>query len=249
MIVVLFNSLAQKDTILVDAKNLNIKDIHFGNSTFMIYSKKGGDIPAQHNTLVKINVEKRLHNGKDAIAINQVWDAGDTTEHISSSLLDAKDLSTIQHSYWWKRNGQSVALDFEKKTSSIGGKVTEDQKEKIINDFNKATEAGYFLNWHCDLIIFPLLLFKENAVFKIKFHDPGIGVPTTEIYTLLKSETLKGLGGEDIDCWVIEYPLPSGMLGYQRYWISKKSKEFIKEEDKVGDYYRIKLRMLVSESE
>lgn len=39
------------------------------------------------------------------------------------------------------------------------------------------------------------------------------------------------------------------MNGYQRYWISKKTKEFLKEEDKINDFYRIKLRMVVSESE
>lgn len=242
-------SFAQKDTIIVDAKNLKIKDLHFGNSTYIIYSKNGINKPAQRNTLVKINVSKQLHEGKKAIAISQVWDAADTTEHSSFSLLRANDLSTIQHNYWWKRTGQKINLDYDMKTANLEGKVTDIQREKFLIDFNKTTKSGYFLNWHCDFVIFPLLPFKENAVFKIKFHDPGIKTPTTEIYTVIKSELLKTLGGENIDCWVMEYPLPKRMNGYQRYWISKKTREFIKEEDKINDFYRIKLRMVVSESE
>lgn len=242
-------SFAQKDTIVVNTKNLKIKDLHFGNSTYIIYSKNGENKPAQHITLVKVNVSKQNYNGRAAIAINQVWEATDTTEHTAFSLLKADDLSTLQHNYWWKRTGQKISLDFENKTANLEGKFNEAQREKFLKDFNKATESGHFLNWHCDLVIFPLLPFEENAVFKIKFHDPGIKIPTTEVYTIIKSEELQGLGGEKIDCWVMEYPLPKGMNGYQRYWISKKTREFIKEEDKINNFYRIKLRMAVSESD
>ncbi|GGD71094.1 hypothetical protein GCM10011514_38990 [Emticicia aquatilis] len=244
-----FDIFAQQDTIEVNSKNLKINDIHFGNSTYIIYSKNGENKPAQRNTLVKVNVSKQNHNGREAIAINQVWEAADTTEHRAFSLLRANDLSTIQHDYWWKRTGQKISLDFEKRTANLEGKFNDTQKEKFMKDFNIATESGNFLNWHCDMVIFPLLPFKENAVFKIRFHDPGIKTPTNEIYTIIKSETLKGLGDEKIDCWVMEYALPKGMNGYQRYWIAKKTREFIKEEDKVNNFYRIKLRMIVSETD
>lgn len=116
-----------------------------------------------------------------------------------------------------------------------------------MKNFNVPVRKGYFLNWLCDLVLFPVLPIKDKVVFKIKFHDPGIGSPSTEVYTVIKSEKLKGLGGESIDCWVKEYPLPKGMSAYQRYWISKKTKEFMKEEDMNGEFYRIKLRIVVSE--
>ena len=244
------NSFAQKaDTIVVDASNLQIKNLHFGNSTYMIYSRKGADKPNQNNTLVKINVAKQDHNGQSAVAINQVWYETDTVSHTAFTLLKANDLSTIQHNYWWKRNRQNINLDFEKKTANIEGKITDLQKEKLLKDFNKAVDSGYFVNWHSDLLMFPLLPFKENTVFKIKFHDPGFSPPSTEIYRVIGSETLNGLAGEGINCWVLEFSLPKGMTGYQKFWIAKKTKEFVKEEDKIGEYYRIKLRMVVSEND
>ncbi len=243
-------SFSQKvDTVIVDAKNLQIKNLHFGNSTYIIYSRKGADKPNQNNTLVKINVSQKSHNGQDAVAINQIWYESDTTSHTSYTLLKASDLSTIQHNYWWKRNKQNISLDFENKTANIEGKMSEVQKEKFLKSFNQAAESGYFLNWHSDLLMFPLLPFKENTVFKIKFHDPGFSPPSTEIYRVIGSEKLKGLAGESVDCWVLEFSLPKGMTGYQKFWIAKKTREFIKEEDKVGDFYRIKLRMVVSEND
>jgi hypothetical protein len=243
-------SFAQKaDTIVVDAKNLQIKNLHFGNSNYMIYSRKGADKPNQNNTLVKINVSKQDHNGQEAVVINQIWYESDTVSHTSFTLLKANDLSTIQHNYWWKRNRQNISLNFEKKTANIEGKISDVQKEKFLKSFNQAAESGYFLNWHSDLVMFPLLPFKENTVFKIKFYYPGFSLPSTEIYKVVGSETLKGLAGENIDCWVLEYALPKGMTGYQRFWIAKKTREFIKEEDKIGEYYRIKLRMVVSEKD
>lgn len=239
---------AQKiDTIVVDTKNLQIKNLSFGNFTYIIYSKKGIDQPIQNQTVVKVNVSKQTHEGKDAIAINQVWYEKDTVSHNASTLLNPSDLSTIKQNHWWKRTGQTMDMDFGKKNANIEGKATQVQKDKIIKDFNATVEGGYFLNWHCDIQLFPLLPFKDNAVFKVKVHDPGFRPTSQEVYTVIKSEILKGLGGENIDCWVMEYPVPKGMNGFQRFWISKKTREFIKEEDKIGEFYRIKLRTLVSE--
>jgi hypothetical protein len=37
------------------------------------------------------------------------------------------------------------------------------------------------------------------------------------------------------------------MKGYQRFWIAKKAKAVIKEEDNFNGMYRYKLKMVVSE--
>lgn len=240
--VIITSSYAQKDTIVINAKNLKINNLQFGKSTFLIYAKKGKDKPAQNQTLVEINVSKQIHDGLNAVAIEQTWYEKDTILHTAFTLLKESDLSTIQHNFWWKRNGQKLSFDFEKKTSNFEGKITETQKEKLTKDFNIATESGYFLNWHSDLTFFPLLPFKENTVFKIPFYDPGFGIPKFEIYEVIKSETIEG-----IDCWVLEYALPKNMKGYQRFWIAKKAREVIKEEDNFNGMYRYKLKMMVSE--
>jgi hypothetical protein len=242
ILVTITSSYAQKDTVIINANNLKIKDLQLDKSTFLIYAKKGKDKPVQNQTLVEINVSKQTHDGQNAVAIEQTWYEKDTTSHTAYTLLKANDLSTIQHNFWWKRNAQKLAFDFEKKTFNVEGKITDAQKDKLTKDFNSATESGYFVNWHCDLTFFPLLPFKENTVFKIPFYDPGFGAPKYEIYEVIKSETIEG-----IDCWVLEFTLPKNMKGYQRFWIAKKAKEVIKEEDNFNGMYRYKLKMMVSE--
>lgn len=239
---IISNTYAQKDTVVIDAKNLKINNLQFGKSTYLIYAKKGKEKPAQNQTLVEIKVSKENHDGIEAVAIQQNWYEKDTLIHWANTLLKANDLSTVQHNFWWKRNAQQLAFDFEKKTSNFEGKISDAQREKLTKDFNTAAQSGYFLNWHSDLTFFPLLPFKENTVFKIPFYDPGFGIPKFEIYEVIKSETIEG-----IDCWVLEYALPKNMKGYQRFWIAKKAKEVIKEEDNFNGMYRYKLKMMVSE--
>lgn len=229
------------DTIFVDASNLRIKDLRLGKQTFLIYSKKNAEGPVQNQTLVAMNVSTQEKEGKKHLTIDQRWYDKDTLSHTATSILNASDLSTLQHSYWWKRTGQNVSLDFEKKTADLAGKATDAQREKFKKDFEATLQSGHFLNWHCDLVLFPLFPFKDKAIFKVKFHDPGLGKPTTEIYQVLKSEKMEG-----IDCWVLEYTLPRNM-GYQRFWVAKKAKEVVKEEDSFNGMYRYKLKMVVSE--
>ncbi|MBB3841755.1 hypothetical protein FHS57_005784 [Runella defluvii] len=238
----LFQVSAQSvDTTFVDASNLRIKDLRLGRQTFLIYSKKRTDGPVQNQTLVVINVAAEEKEGAKKITIDQRWYDKDTLSHTSTSVLSAVDLRTLHHTYWWKRTGQNVALNFENKTAEQSGKATENQREKFQKDFAMAAQSGYFLNWHCDLVLFPLFPFKENTVFKVKFHDPGLGLPTTELYKVTKSEKIEG-----IDCWVLEYTLPRNM-GYQRFWVAKKAKTVLKEEDSFNGMYRFKLKMTVSE--
>jgi hypothetical protein len=234
-------SYAQADTVVVSTKNLKIKDLKFGKSTYLIYAKRAKDKPVQNQTLVEINVSKHSHNGADAVTIQQNWYESDTLSHTAYTLLRANDLGTIQHNYWWKRTGQKFEFDFEKNVLNIEGKMTDTQRAKQTKTFETAAESGHFLNWHCDLSFFPLLPFKENAVFKVNFYDPGFSLPKYEIYQVIKSEAIEG-----IDCWVLEHTLPKNM-GYQRFWIAKKAKELIKEEDSFNGAFRYKLKMIVSE--
>jgi hypothetical protein len=135
--IIITSSYAQKDTVVINANNLKIKDLQLGKSTFLIYAKKGKDKPIQNQTLVEINVSKQTHDGQNAVAIEQTWYEKDTTSHTAYTLLRANDLSTIQHNFWWKRNGQKYAFDFEKKTSNFEGNIKDAQREKLTKDFNR----------------------------------------------------------------------------------------------------------------
>lgn len=242
-----FNSFGQTDTILIQKQNLELKYLHTGSSTYLIYFKKTATGPALNITLVKINVEATMINGKKAFAVSQQWDSGDDLQHTAYTVHDANDFSTVKHESWWKRLGYKTKFDFIAKQVDFEGTIDDAAKSKISNEF-KESFGDYNLCWHSDLIIFPLFPFKNGRVFKVNFYDPGFGKPQIAEYTVTGSELLTGSSNEKIDCWVLEHKSasPSGTVSTQRFWISKKTREVLKEEDQFGAGYRYKFKIDVS---
>ncbi|MBI3481375.1 MAG: hypothetical protein HY015_00065 [Bacteroidetes bacterium] len=251
-VTVLFMSIAsfylkaqKNDTLVIRPEHLGIKDLTIGRSTYIIYSKKSKESPAERTVLVKINVESIAHNGKPAISVTQQWDR-DTITHAAVTLFNRTDFSTISHNSFWKRLGYTSKFDFETKKVSFEGKVIDSIKNKITSDFNDSFKK-YNLNWHSDLVIFSLLPYKENRVFKINFYDPGFGKAQEVFYSVTGSDFLSGSSGEKIDCWTLINKITTPVNGYQKFWISKKTKEVLKEEDSFNGQYRYKLKFAVSE--
>lgn len=233
------------DTLVIEPKDLVVKNLQTGNSTYVVFRKKTKQSPSESITLVKIKVESKTYNNKPAFAITQQWESDGNIVHTAYTVLDAKDFSTLLHDTYWKRLGYSQKFDFEAKKVYFDGNVPDPDKVKTEQDFNESFNK-YNLNWHSDLIIFTLLPYKENRTFKINFFDPGFGKAQEAIYTVTGSEFLINSSGEKIDCWVLAHRPTSGN-GYQKFWISKKTKEVLKEEDLFNDVYRYKLKLEVTE--
>lgn len=240
------NGFSQKaDTLTINASNVQAAQLNYGKRSYLVYNKKSKESPSERLVLVKILVEKTNHEGKPTISITQQWDA-DTVMHSAYTVLDGKDLSTIEHDFYWKRLGYSSKYDFVNKIVSFDGPVPDSVKTKSINDFNESFDS-YNLNWHSDLVIFPLLPYKENRTFKIRFYDPGFGKAVDVFYSVAGSDTLITSAGEKILCWTLEHKLTGNTSGYQKFWISKKGNEVIKEEDLFNGRYRYKIRLTTAE--
>ena|SRR5437868_6161951 len=63
-----------------------------------------------------------------------------------------------------------------------------------------------------------------------------------------ESESLVGGDGHRIYCWVMEhkFDVPAGGSGTQRFWISQRTNEVLKEEDQLPTGYRYKLKIGIS---
>src|SRR6266404_4320659 len=228
------------DTLVVGTHDLEMHNLQLGNSTYVMYFKKTADGPAERTTLVRISVERTTVNGRNLFQITQRWESGDEVVHTARTLHDANDFSTVFHEIWWKRLGYSTIFDFK-------GLVEDAVKSKIIDDFNQSF-GNYNLCWHSDLVIFPLLPFKQGRTFVIKFYDPGFGKAKDAAYQVTGSEFLVSSDGNKIDCWVMEhkFEVPAGGSGTQRLWISKRTHEVLKEEDQQPSGYRYKLKIGIS---
>lgn len=234
-----------KDTITISAKNLETKFLKKGRHSYLVYFKDSAQAPSKNIQTVEINIKEQVFNNKKAISIEQSWEK-DTVTHTAYTILKNSDLSTLYHEYFWK-GGSSVAYDFDDKKVIFKSEVADSIKIKTKLNFINSFD-NYNLNWHSDLIIFPLLPFKENRVFKINFYDPPR--QSTEVYySVIGSDFLTNSLGHKIDCWILEFKVPKKYGGgYQHFWISKKDRELLKEEDLFGGgRYRYKLKLSVSE--
>lgn len=238
-----FAAYAQKsDTVSVGPENLRLSNLNYGNHSYAIYFKKTKQSPADRMTLVKIKIEKK----NSEIVVTQQWDK-DTVVHAATTRFDSKNFSTLAHDTYWKRLGYTSKFDFTNRRVSFEGKIVDSLKTKAIKEFN-GSFSKYNLNWHSDLVIFPLLPFKENRVFKINFYDPGFGNPSEVFYRVEGSEQLLSANGK-IDCWVLVIRHSRPVASSQKFWISKKSNEVLKEEDEFGGQYRYKLKLAVAEND
>jgi hypothetical protein len=238
--------MAQKrDTVVITGSNLNPKGVKYGNISYLVYNKKTKESPATGLYVANIMVAPINYHGKPAIAITQKWNARDTIAHTAYTVLNSSDLSTLYHEISWLGLPYSTKFDFEQRKISFEGKITDSSRMKIEEPFNESF-GQHNLNWHSDLFIFTTLPFKENRSFKINFYDPGSGKPQEVVYDVTGSEPLATYSGKKIDCWVMEYKRPGN--DYQRFWISKKDKEVLKEEDLFHSRYRYKMKLEVTDN-
>ena len=124
--------------------------------------------------------------------------------------------------------------------------VADSNKLKIVSDFDESF-TSYNLNWHSDLFVFTRLPYKANRSFRINFFDPGFGKPSEEIYSVTGSDVLLTAAGKNINCWVMERKGKTAG-SYQKFWIDKKTRIVLKEEDLFNNWYRFKLKLEVVEN-
>ena len=241
-----FNSFAQKnDTVNIRPDNLMLQYLRTGKKAYVVYNKQSLNGAPEKIVLVNINVTSMPYKGKPAILIDQQWES-DTIVHTASTVLNKQDLSTLQHYYFWKRQGYWTNFDFENKKVEFGKELPDSIRTKITAEFIASFEK-YNLNWHSDLILFSVLPYKDNRTFNINFFDPGFGKMQNVFYTVIASVVLVGSSGEKADCWILQHTFTGGLTGYQKFWISKQTREVLKEEDSFNGAYRYKLKLAFGE--
>jgi hypothetical protein len=232
------------DTLEIKRGDLNMHALQLGKYSYILYTQKTKASPAQNIILVKIDAETVQYHGKPVITITQEWDR-DTVLHSAYSIFNADDFSTILHDSYWKRLGYSMKFDFETKTAEftdrgVKGGIPDSVKAIAANDFNQSFQS-YNLNWHADLIVYQLLPYKANRTFIINYYDPGFGKAEKVAYTVTGNDFLTDTHGQKIECWVLNHN-DTGNI-YERFWISKKTNEVLKEEDSSprGLRYKVKI--------
>ena len=237
---------AQKgDTLHVRPSDLNIKGLQTGDYSYLIVRQKALDSPASSMIIAKMSVVREAYHNKSAIVVRQQWDR-DSMIHKAYTVFDANDFSTLLHDTYWRVLGYALVFDFEARKfdsrpviRAIPDSVRTSCEQELAGSF-----GAYNLNWHDDLVIYSMLPYKENRTFLINYYDPGFGKPEEVPYTVTGSGQLTDRGGASIDCWTLEHTDENGT---EKFWISKKTREVLKEEDHGKNWgYRFKYKLGVA---
>lgn len=237
---------AQKgDTLHVRPADLNIKGLQTGDYSYLIVRQKGLDSPASSMIIARMSVSRETYHNKPAIVVRQQWDR-DSVVHKAYTVFDAGDFSTLLHDTYWRVLGYALVFDFEARKfdsrpviRAIPDSVRTSCEQELAGSF-----GAYNLNWHDDLVIYSMLPYKENRTFLINYYDPGFGKPMEVPYTVTGSGQLTDRGGASIDCWTLEHTDENGT---EKFWISKKTREVLKEEDHGKNWgYRFKYKLGVA---
>jgi hypothetical protein len=234
------------DTIHVKPADVDVKSLRRGTYNYIIYFRKTKESPANRMTLVRMDVADETYNGKPAITVRQQWES-DTVTHSAFTVFSPADFSTLLHDTWWKSIGYGMKFDFVNKKVEVNkitrkGGVPDSVLRIATADFNQSFEK-YNLNWHDDLLIYTMLPYKDNRTLVINYYDPGFGKAEEVPYSVSGSDVLTGSNGEKIDCWVL---IHADKNFTEKYWISKKTREVLKEEDAGPNIYRYKIKLGIS---
>lgn len=233
----------KSDTIIIDASKVNTKVLIPGAHRYLVYFKMGKDSSRKMYQLWSRTIEFTDYNGKEAIRVKQKWEDNDTIIHTANTILDKKTFATYYHENWWKGRGTST-FDFVSKVATSDGVSLKDKKDSLSIRQLKAFDAAttqYFLNWHLDLEVFPILPYKEGVTFKINFYDPGNPSPRYEAYSVIGSAILAGYNNQKIDCWLLKHgSLPRNQ---EIFYISKQTREVLKLEQEFSGRFRYKIKL------
>lgn len=245
----------RNDTVYITSQDINTKVLREGTHRYLVYAKMKTDSVRMLTQFWTRTIKRTDYNGTAAIEIAQEWEDKDSIMHITKSFCDAKTMQPLYHKTWWKlqatRNavGKTVTettVDFLNKTVEHNGNRLSDadtaKQAKAIWAAYKSSIDKYYLNWHLDLEIFPLLPYKNGVTFIIPYYDPGTSSNYQKVaYTVTGSAELIGFNDQKIDCWLLVHEDKGDK---EIFWISKKTKEVLKLEQELnGRLYRYKIKL------
>ncbi len=227
----------------VTAADLHLDRLRPSTSTYLVYMHGPQDSGIKRAMLATSEVRRERVDGKDAWVIEQHWEDENGVTHTARTVHATTDAATISQTSSWVRSDRKFTTRVEpaRGIGSIEGELPETSRSAMESGFS-AMKDGWWMNWHSDLALLPLLPYEKGGTLRIRLFDVGMPAPMDVDYTVLGKRTLVGADGRGRDCWLVE--TESGRPGsgnYQRFWIDSNTRVVVKEEDVYNGKYRSKI--------
>lgn len=231
----------------VGPADLHLEALRPATQTYVVYMHGAPGSGIKRTMLATTEVKRERIDGTDAWVVGQHWDDETGTVHTARTVHAAADVATLaQTSEWARPTGRfSSTVVPGKGRGSIEGELPDAARKRMEAGFATMRD-GWWMNWHSDLTLLPLLPYEKGGTLRIRLFDVGMDAPMDVDYTVLGERTLQGGDGTQYHCWLVE--TESGRPGsgnFQRFWIDKTRRVVVKEEDVFNGMYRSKVLLSV----
>lgn len=235
------------EPVVVTAADMHLDQLRPATATYLVYFHGAPGSGIKRAMLATSEVKRETVDGVDAWVVEQRWEDETGMVHTARAVHAARDLATLaQESTWNRPTGSftSRVVPAEAR-GAIEGELPEASRTRMETGF-ATMDDGWWLNWHSDLALFPLLPWERGGTLRVHLFDVGMPGPKDVDYTVLGERTLRGADGTEYGTWLVETESGSpGSGNFQRFWIDRDSRVVIKEEDVFNGQYRSKVLLSV----
>jgi len=234
---------AARPVVDVAPADMHLDRLRPATMTYLVYMHGAPGTGISRAMLATSEVKRERVDGADAWAIEQHWEDETGVVHDARTVHAASDVATLSQVSTWTRNGTTVTSSVVPREArgSIEGDLPDAARERMQAGF-ATMDDSWWLNWHSDLVLLPLLPYEKGGTLRVHLFDVGMAAPMDVDYTVVGDRTLQGADGSAYDCWLVETESGSpGSGNYQRFWIDKARRVVVKEEDVFNGKYRSKV--------
>jgi len=205
----------------------------------LVYSQSSAAPHVLGFSLWQRNTQIQDRNGEKVFVTIQHWYGTDTLNYrVVYSVNRVSDFSPVYHSETVQGKNRSYNWNATNIKGADTLKVPNMQKDFAM-DFTTPN-----FNWNLDIETFEMLPLEADKKFAINFYDAGSGKPQYVIYKVTGSEVIATVDNQKADCWKLHTESEhNGQKAVQTFWITKKSHEFLKEEDSYAGNHRYKVKL------
>ncbi|HEV7780433.1 MAG TPA: hypothetical protein VGO58_04160, partial [Chitinophagaceae bacterium] len=210
------------DTIAISADDINTNVLKPGTYCWLNYVTSVKDNIKRNFVFWTLTIEAASYQDKPALGIRQLIEFKDTIYESSYSLFDQKTFTPLTHMS--ETSARKMNIDFTKKTIGLNGKLlnaddTARRSRMMLKGLDTAT-ISFTMNYHADLVTFPLLPYKNNRTFLINFYEPGSPAVEQVAFTVTGGAQLNSFDNGSHECWVLQ---SKNKFSEQLFWISKRT--------------------------
>ena len=227
----------------VTPADLHLEHLRPATLTYLVYAHGAPGSGIQRPLLATTVVRREQVDGIDAWVIEQDWEGENGTYHTARTVHAARDMATLAQATLWNRptGRYTVTVAPKEGRGTIEGELPEAARKAAEAGF-PSMKDGWWLNWHSDLALLPLLPYEKGGTLRVHLFDVGMDAPRDVDYVVLGERTLQGGDGTRHDCWLVE--TDGGYTGsgaFQRFWVDRQRRVIVKEEDVFNGSYRSKV--------